>query len=523
MKFAKGAICITAVLLLAAGIAAALTPALARPAASSSWAGRIPAQQTESGEKKLSLFEKERQTVLLGAQNGEFEIPLEPNAGEYRVTDPGDGRWVKVQLAEDGSALRAKSYLDQMLTADEPQPGDTTQVQTTEETAEQTTKAEKSEPEGTVAEPAAEEETTAPPTEQDETPAVRPDGISFTVVCTDADGTEKEASFVLAASAEYTLQGTVLLEKEQYLYAKEVRIPFTVGQEDAVLHCNNAPFPAGTVYEENGERFVLYTAQPLRVGAGSAVLLDFSKTSVETALFFTGAEQSKTLEYYPMPSFSTEQAFVMGESGMIVPVPYAFGTAKASAKTTRTEARPNGTVRVADDTITYDGYAATGELRLTPHKTPAGAYTAQLLWQWNGYTLYEAELPFCVCYESAAGAEAEAPDIYRYAGDTTPLPTDEGTEIEITVSYYCSCSICCGEWANGITASGKRAASGMVAMAGEYPFGTKIEIDGVLYTVQDRGGKVTGNHVDIYAPTHTEALRRSTAATTAIVYLPPEQ
>ena len=56
MKFAKGAICITAALLLAAGIAAALTPALARPAASSSWAGRIPAQQTESGEKKLSLL-----------------------------------------------------------------------------------------------------------------------------------------------------------------------------------------------------------------------------------------------------------------------------------------------------------------------------------------------------------------------------------------------------------------------------------------------------------------------------------
>ena len=77
MKFAKGANCITAALLLAAGIAAALTPALARPAASSSWAGRIPAQQTESGEEKLSLFEKERQTVLLGAQNGEFEIPLE--------------------------------------------------------------------------------------------------------------------------------------------------------------------------------------------------------------------------------------------------------------------------------------------------------------------------------------------------------------------------------------------------------------------------------------------------------------
>ena len=57
MKFAKGAICITAALLLAAGIAAALTPALARPAASSSWAGRIPAQQTESGEKKRAVPE----------------------------------------------------------------------------------------------------------------------------------------------------------------------------------------------------------------------------------------------------------------------------------------------------------------------------------------------------------------------------------------------------------------------------------------------------------------------------------
>ena len=36
------------------------------------------------------------------------------------------------------------------------------------------------------------------------------------------------------------------------------------------------------------------------------------------------------------------------------------------------------------------------------------------------------------------------------------------------------------------------------------PYGSKIMINGVIYTAEDRGGAVKGNHVDIFFNTHGE-------------------
>ena len=76
--------------------------------------------------------------------------------------------------------------------------------------------------------------------------------------------------------------------------------------------------------------------------------------------------------------------------------------------------------------------------------------------------------------------------------------------LEVDVTHSCACSICCGENAAGITASGKNVATGMVAMSSYYPFGTQVkELDGVMYTVEDRGGSGIENdihRVDIYVP-----------------------
>lgn len=74
------------------------------------------------------------------------------------------------------------------------------------------------------------------------------------------------------------------------------------------------------------------------------------------------------------------------------------------------------------------------------------------------------------------------------------------------LTAYCSCSICCGQWSQyqGLTASGAQAQAGVtVAMAG-VPFGTKLLINGHVYTVQDRG--TAYGHVDIYFDSHAEAL-----------------
>lgn len=94
-------------------------------------------------------------------------------------------------------------------------------------------------------------------------------------------------------------------------------------------------------------------------------------------------------------------------------------------------------------------------------------------------------------------------------------------ELEVDVTHYCACTRCCGPNAQGITASGKRVATGMVAMSSYYPFGTQIMINGVMYTVEDRGGsgiENSRNRVDIYVADHNEALRLGRFKTTAYIY-----
>lgn len=77
------------------------------------------------------------------------------------------------------------------------------------------------------------------------------------------------------------------------------------------------------------------------------------------------------------------------------------------------------------------------------------------------------------------------------------------------ITYYCPCAICCGV-ETGITASGARAISGItVAADPSIPFGTELYIDGQKYIVQDRGGAIKGNHIDIFCDTHQEALNKA--------------
>jgi len=104
-----------------------------------------------------------------------------------------------------------------------------------------------------------------------------------------------------------------------------------------------------------------------------------------------------------------------------------------------------------------------------------------------------------------------------------------GEEHELLVTGYCNCGKCCG-WRRkwfffgepvynygkmkgkpkkvGVTASGSVAAKGTVAAdPAVYPFGTRIEIPGYgPGIVQDIGGSIKGAHIDIWFPSHEEAL-----------------
>jgi len=80
----------------------------------------------------------------------------------------------------------------------------------------------------------------------------------------------------------------------------------------------------------------------------------------------------------------------------------------------------------------------------------------------------------------------------------------------VEVTGYCPCGICCGRWADGITACGAKAEGRFVAAPREIPFGTLVYIPGYAKApvpVLDRGGAIKGNKLDLFFATHTEAAR----------------
>ena len=74
------------------------------------------------------------------------------------------------------------------------------------------------------------------------------------------------------------------------------------------------------------------------------------------------------------------------------------------------------------------------------------------------------------------------------------------------ITFYDDGPCCCGEFANGYTASGEQAIPGWTVANGSLEFGTMVMIDGQQYCVTDRG--VDGDQFDVLVSTHDEALAR---------------
>ena len=72
------------------------------------------------------------------------------------------------------------------------------------------------------------------------------------------------------------------------------------------------------------------------------------------------------------------------------------------------------------------------------------------------------------------------------------------------ITGYCPCGK-----SNGVTAAGKRATAGrtIAADTSKLPMGTKVVINGHTYTVEDVGGGVRGNHIDMFFSSHSAALQ----------------
>ena len=81
----------------------------------------------------------------------------------------------------------------------------------------------------------------------------------------------------------------------------------------------------------------------------------------------------------------------------------------------------------------------------------------------------------------------------------------------------------CGK-TDGITASGIRAVEGETIAADDLPLGTKVEINGEIYTVHDRFGAGHKNRVDIFKESQADCFKFGKQyAFAKIVSLPKEE
>lgn len=88
----------------------------------------------------------------------------------------------------------------------------------------------------------------------------------------------------------------------------------------------------------------------------------------------------------------------------------------------------------------------------------------------------------------------------------SPLAPRPSSRFETT--GYCPCRKCCGPNARGVTASGKPVRPGMCAADWRVlPRGTAVDVPGYgRAVVEDKGGAIKGRRIDLYFPTHKQAL-----------------
>lgn len=111
--------------------------------------------------------------------------------------------------------------------------------------------------------------------------------------------------------------------------------------------------------------------------------------------------------------------------------------------------------------------------------------------------------------QAASGATSAKKTNTTYQGAvTTPITTATSGESlgTFTITAYCGCSKCSG--GNNLTASGTVPTQGrtIAADTSVLPYGSQVVIGGVVYTVEDCGSGVNGNHIDIFFATHEQAM-----------------
>lgn len=112
---------------------------------------------------------------------------------------------------------------------------------------------------------------------------------------------------------------------------------------------------------------------------------------------------------------------------------------------------------------------------------------------------------------TGGSSSSDNSDSYKGATTTPVTATESGECIgTFTITAYCGCKKCSG--GHNKTASGTTPTEGRTIAADTsiLPYGTQVVIDGIVYTVEDCGSGVNGNHIDIFFSTHEKALAYGT-------------
>ena len=106
--------------------------------------------------------------------------------------------------------------------------------------------------------------------------------------------------------------------------------------------------------------------------------------------------------------------------------------------------------------------------------------------------------------------------VYDPAWDIPATEEAECTDVylgEYTLTAYCACAKCCGQWSNGYTATGTLATEGRTIAVdpGVVPYGSKVLLiwpDGTQheYIAEDCGSGINGNRIDVFIADHEAAL-----------------
>ena len=180
----------------------------------------------------------------------------------------------------------------------------------------------------------------------------------------------------------------------------------------------------------------------------------------------------------------------------------------------RPAANPTFLRRVANVTIvalcTASSLALLGAVRADSDTRPSGSPTV-VVEQPKVIKFEETQVPEA---SEAISADAEQELLVTDDSDDAVLAAVTTRVMRMEVTAYCPCTKCCGSNAQGITASGKlvdyNGGKFVAADTRLLPFGKKLVVpgyaDGAPVEVIDRGGAIKGNKLDLYFPTHEEAL-----------------